>query len=68
MWDLWLWDRFLSEFFSFPLLISFHWCSILISFGRCNLRMRLALVTGDVLSAVVNTAVNLKVSQGQGIF
>jgi hypothetical protein len=34
MWDLWWtkwhWDRFLSEYFSFPLSVSFHHCSILI--------------------------------------
>jgi hypothetical protein len=32
MWDLWWtkwhWDRFISEYFSFPLPISFHQCSI----------------------------------------
>jgi hypothetical protein len=34
MWDLWWkkrhWERFLSQYFSFPLSISFHQCSILI--------------------------------------
>jgi hypothetical protein len=32
MWDLWWtkwhWDRFFSEYFGFPLSISFHRCSI----------------------------------------
>jgi hypothetical protein len=32
MWDLWYskwhWDRFLSEYFGFPMSISFHRCSI----------------------------------------
>jgi hypothetical protein len=32
MWDLWwtnwYWDRFFSEYFGFPLSISFHLCSI----------------------------------------
>jgi hypothetical protein len=32
MWDLWWkkwqWDRFLSEYFGFPMSVSFHWCSI----------------------------------------
>jgi hypothetical protein len=32
MWDLWWtkwhWDRFFAEYFSFPLSVSFHRCSI----------------------------------------
>jgi hypothetical protein len=42
MWDLWwtkwYWDRFFSEFFGFPLLMSFHCCSpfLFFSWGMSN--------------------------------
>jgi hypothetical protein len=57
MWDLWWtkwhWGRFFSEFFGFPLPISFHHCSIFI----CHHPMRCAIaptkqhiITTSVLS------------------
>jgi hypothetical protein len=51
MWDLWWavwhWDRFLSESFGFPLLISFHRCSIFsrASSGGCTMGPLAAIVS-----------------------
>jgi hypothetical protein len=41
MWDLWWtkrhWDRFLPEYFGFPLSISFHRCSITLKNEKKNI-------------------------------
>jgi hypothetical protein len=46
MWDLWWtkwhWDRFFSEYFGFPLSISFHRCSI----TRKNEKTLITFITG----------------------
>jgi hypothetical protein len=47
MWDLWWtkwhWDRFFSEYFGFPLSVSFHRCSIKMEKQKKNI---IIIITG----------------------